>query len=247
MDWNACKIGKVSQIFRQIGIYRDDKSILKGQVFMEKSANSVSVIGGADGPTSIFLLKKNAKLTLRHKIQRTKKKIKRFYVGKTLSCESHGLDEVMEYIVNRYGFVEVDKDAEEFAEEYKQMRASFIIQYAPELLGESATCPELKSESPEDVEVYIRQNEERMQRAMEIPSTEFDIDFHKFKKSFDDINDTMHIAIEKKYAYIGGGASGNKKVVKCFRRIYKDVYRYYGVTKEDKEVNRNDIRMWCEP
>ena len=73
MGWNACKIGKVSQIFRQIGIYRDDKSILKGQVFMEKSANSVSVIGGADGPTSIFLLKKNAKLTLRHKIQRTKK------------------------------------------------------------------------------------------------------------------------------------------------------------------------------
>jgi Na+-transporting methylmalonyl-CoA/oxaloacetate decarboxylase beta subunit len=72
MGWNACKIGKVSQIFRQIGIYRDDKSILKGQVFMEKSANSVSVIGGADGPTSIFF-KKNAKLTLKQKIQRAKK------------------------------------------------------------------------------------------------------------------------------------------------------------------------------
>lgn len=153
---------------------------------------------------------------------------------KTLSCESHSLDEVMEHIVNRYGFVEVDKDAEEFAEEYQQMRASFIIQYAPELLGESTACPKLKSESPEDVEVYIRQSEERMQRAMEIPSTEFDIDLHKFKKSFDDINDNIHIVIEKKYAYIGGGASGNKKVVKCFRRIYKDVYRYYGVTKEDK-------------
>ena len=29
---------------------------------------------------------------------------------KTLSCESHSLDEVMEYITNRYGFVEVDKN-----------------------------------------------------------------------------------------------------------------------------------------
>ena len=159
---------------------------------MKKSSSAVSVIGGADGPTSIFF-KKNAKLTLKQKIQRAKNKIKRFYVDKTLSCESHSLDEVIEYIVNRYGFAEVDKDAEEFPEEYQQMRASFIIQYAPELLGESTACPKLKSESPKDVEAYIRQSEERMQRAMEIPSTEFDIDFHKFKKAFDDINDTMYI------------------------------------------------------
>lgn len=164
---------------------------------MKKSSSAVSVIGGADGPTSIFF-KKNAKLTLKQKIQRAKNKIKRFYVDKTLSCESHSLDEVIEYIVNRYGFAEVDKDAEKFPEEYQQMRASFIIQYAPELLGESTACPKLKSESPKDVEAYIRQSEERMQRAMEIPSTEFDIDFHKFKKAFDDINDTMYIVIEKK-------------------------------------------------
>ena len=84
---------------------------------MKKSSSAVSVIGGADGPTSIFF-KKNAKLTLKQKIQRAKNKIKRFYVDKTLSCESHSLDEVIEYIVNRYGFAEVDKDAEEFPEEY---------------------------------------------------------------------------------------------------------------------------------
>ena len=49
----------------------------------EKSSSAVSVIGGADGPTSIFF-KKNAKLTLKQKIQRAKNKIKRFYVDKTL-------------------------------------------------------------------------------------------------------------------------------------------------------------------
>ena len=58
---------------------------------MKKSSSAVSVIGGADGPTSIFF-KKNAKLTLKQKIQRAKNKIKRFYVDKTLSCESHSLD-----------------------------------------------------------------------------------------------------------------------------------------------------------
>ena len=36
---------------------------------MKKSASAVSVIGGADGPSSIFF-KKNAKLTLKQKIQR---------------------------------------------------------------------------------------------------------------------------------------------------------------------------------
>lgn len=173
-----------------------------------------------------FFFKKNAKLTLKQKIQRAKNKIKRFYVDKTLSCESHSLDEVIEYIVNRYRFAEVDKDAEEFPEEYQQMRASFIIQYAPELLGESTACPKLKSESPKDVEAYIRQSEERMQRAMEIPSTEFDIDFHKFKKAFDDINDTMYIVIEKNMHILAVGLVEIKRWLKTFRvsiKMYTDI------------------------
>ena len=43
---------------------------------MKKSSSAVSVIGGADGPTSIFF-KKNAKLTLKQKIQRAKNNSKR--------------------------------------------------------------------------------------------------------------------------------------------------------------------------
>lgn len=180
---------------------------------MKKSASAVSVIGGADGPTSVFIAKKPAKLTLRQKLQRCKHIIKRTYVEKTLKNESHSMDEVIEYIEHKYGFVEVSNDSDEIAEEYKQMRASFMIQYAPELLGEYAVLPKLKSESPDDIKLYIEQREEQMRRAMEIPQTVFDIDFHKFKKFFNDINDNMDIIIEKKYAYIGGGVSGNKNLV----------------------------------
>lgn len=213
----------------------EQKTCLWSLLFMKKSTSAVSVIRGYDGPTSVFVAKKNAKLTIRQKIERLKNKIKRFYVKKTLKCENHSMDEVMEYIVNRHGFVEVNKDSDEVADEYKQMRAAFIIQYAPELLGEYAAYPQLKNESLEDVETYIKQCEERIQKAQEISPTVFDIDFHKFIKSFVDINDNMHIIIEKKYAYIGGGAGGNKKLIKKFKQIYKDVYRYYGVTKEDIE------------
>lgn len=198
---------------------------------MGKSASAATMIGGADGPTSVFVIKKNPKLTLRQKIEKLKYKMKRTYVERTLKAESHSMDEVMEYIVNVHGFIELDNN--DVQQEYKEMRASFIMQYEPELLGEYATMPKLRSESQEDIQAHIKQFEERQQRAMEIPVTEFDIDFHKFQIPFDDINDNMHITIEKKFAYIGGGVSGNKKIMKRFKRIYKDVYRYYGVTSED--------------
>ena len=92
---------------------------------------------------------------------------------------------------------------------------------------------QLKSESKEDIQAHIREFQERQQRAMEIPIEKFDIDVHKFQISFEDINDNMYIIVEKRFAYIGGGVSGDKKVMRRFHRIFKDVYRYYGVTAED--------------
>ena len=190
-----------------------------------------TIIGRADGPTSVFLIKKNAKLTLRQKLEKCRYKLKRAYVERTIKANSHSLDEVIEYIVNVYGFVEVE--GEEVRTEYEEMRASFIMQYAPELLGEYATMPQLKSESKEDIQAHIREFQKRQQRAMEIPIEKFDIDFHRFQISFEDINDNMYIIIEKRFAYIGGGVSGDKKQMRRFHRIFKDVHRYYGVTAED--------------
>lgn len=193
-----------------------------------------TIIGGADGPTSVFLIKKNAKLTLRRKLEKCRYKLKRAYVERTIKANSHTLDEVIDYIVNVHGFVEVE--GEEVHQEYNEMRASFIMQHALELLGEYATMPQLKSESKEDIQAHIREFQERHQRAMEIPIEKFDIDFHKFQIPFDDINDNMYIIIEKRFAYIGGGVSGNKKEMRRFHKIFKDVHKYYGVTREDIEM-----------
>ncbi len=200
---------------------------------MSKCASATTIIGSSDGPTSVTVIKKNQKLTLRQKFQKAIYNIKRYYIERTIKAGGHTLDEVMEYIVTKYGFVEVNN--EEVNLEYNEMRASFIMQYSPELLGEYATMPKLKSESKEDIQEHINQFRERQQMAMNIPASEFDIDFHRFELSFDDINDKMNITIEKRFAYIGGGASGNKKIVKKFNRIFKDVYRYYGVTRKDIE------------
>ena len=200
---------------------------------MAKSAKNVSIIGGADGPTSVVLVGKNSKQTVKQRIQKFIYIRKRKYIEKTLKPEAHTMDEVIAYIQSEFGFVEMDKNSDEVKEGYEQMRAAFIMQYAPELLGNYRDVPQLKSESQEDLKVYFEQIQERMQRALEIPTTEFDIDFHKFKRNFGNTTEDMHIVIEKRFAYIGGGAIGNKKVQKRFQHIYKDVYRYYGVTQED--------------
>lgn len=194
---------------------------------------STGIIRGADGPTAVSVIKRNSKLTLKQKIGRLKYNVKRAYVEATIKAKGHSIDEVMDYIVNVHGFAEIVND--EVHQEYEEMRASFILQYAPELLGEYATMPKLKSESKEDIQAHIKQFQVRQQMAREIPTTEFDIDFHKFQIAFDDINDNMYITIEKRFAYIGGGASGNKKEMRRFQRIFRDVHRYYGVTSEDIE------------
>ena len=41
---------------------------------MGKRASAATIIGGADGPTSVFVIKKNSKLTLRQKIEKLKYK-----------------------------------------------------------------------------------------------------------------------------------------------------------------------------
>ena len=189
------------------------------------------MIGKSDGPTAVTVIKRNSKLTWKQKLEKCKYKIKRAYIEHTIKAKSHSLDEVIDYIVNVHGFIELDNDEVRF--ERDELRASFIMQYAPELLGEYATMPRLKSEYKEDIEAYIKQFQVRQQRAKEVPVSEFDIDFHKFQISFGDINDNMYIIVEKRFAYIGGGVSGDKKVMRRFHRIFKDVHKYYGVTDED--------------
>ena len=194
---------------------------------------STAIIRGVDGPIAVSVIKRNSKLIIKQKIGRLKYKVKRAYVEATIKAKGHSIDEVMDYIVNVHGFAEIVND--EVRQEYEELRASFILQYASKLLGEYATIPWLKSESKEDIQAHIKQFQIRQQMARGIPATEFDIDFHKFQIPSDDINDNMYITVEKRFAYIGGGASGNKKEMRKFQRIFRDVHRYYGVTSEDIE------------
>ena len=146
------------------------------------------------------------------------------------TISTHYKSRITSSIQKQYGFREVVGEQAGVLYEYEEMRASFMMTHAPELLGEYAKYPELKGHSEEEIREFMEQIEARKEMAKKVPKEKFDIDFHKFEKKMGD--NEMHIIIEKKYEHISGGASG-KKTIKKFHKIFKDIYRYYGVTQED--------------
>ena len=99
-----------------------------------KRKSSVSIIGGADGPTSIFIAGKSDKRPLKVRIKNAIYKCKRKRVEKRIVAGSHTLNEVVEYAKNRYGLVEMNTDKRQYREQRDCLKASLVIQHKPELL-----------------------------------------------------------------------------------------------------------------
>lgn len=198
----------------------------------EKVAENVSVIGGSDGPTSYFFLGGKQKESAKQKIQKCLYSVRKSMVERHIKATAHSMDEVGSYIKDVYGFIEINQSVDKFQTEYKQMRASFIIQYAPELLGALASYPELAGKDTENIKKFMEQIELRQKAAEDVPKELFDIDLRIFEREESDLQ--MRIVTESKYDYIGGSASGSNKLkMKKYRKIYRSIYRYYGVRQED--------------
>lgn len=198
---------------------------------IEKTAGSVSVIGGSDGPTSVFLVGKNKK-TIKQRIQKRIFEMRKKLHSKRIKPGTHTMDEVICYTKEKYGFEEIAKDTREYLEQHDSLRTSFMMQYAPELLGEYANPPKLQKRDDEALKEFMKQFEIREQKAKEIPDDKFTIDFHILKKT--EKESKMHLDLEARFGHIGGGFSGSdRRGTRQYSKIYKDVRRYYGVTEED--------------
>lgn len=210
----------------------------------------ITRIEGSDGPTAVFVAgRNNGKISLKHRIQRFINKSRRAYIGKNIKADAHTLNQVCEYIVSVLGYKEMDSNLPEYQEEYNELRASYILQYKPELLGELAYIPDLTEHTEEAIKEYLNLMKSRQEVAKSIPVELFDIDFHKFIK--EDGDNEAHFIIEKSRNYIGGGASGNTATIRKHNREFKQVYRYYGVSQEDidKKTERFEevVRMLAMP
>lgn len=198
----------------------------------KKVAESISVIGGADGPTSVFIAGKNPR-NFKRQITALLNKCRRKKIEKRIVANAHTIDEVMQYISQKYGYVEVNQDDEMYQSEYCQMRASFMLQYKPDLLGESSVIPVLKEHTEEAMKKFMEQLDEHQRLVESIPSSVFNIDLHIMVLRTEDFE--SEFIFEKNYDYIGGSASGNSKDVKKYHKIFNDIYRYFGVSQSDIE------------
>ena len=198
---------------------------------IEKTSGNISVIGGSDGLTSIFIAG-GRKRTLRQRLQKRYFAIKKKWCALGIKPGTHTMEEVVSFIKEAYGFEEVPKDSGKYMREYDSLRSSFIMQYEPELLGEYAKPPKLQSRDEEGIKAFQKQLELREQKAKEIPTEQFAIDLYILEKT--DGENQMDFILESRFGYIGGGFSGSGKGYKHrYHEIYQQVHRYYGVTEDD--------------
>ncbi len=198
-----------------------------------KLSDETIKINKPDGPTSVLIFDRNKKLSFKQKLQKFKVQTKRRFIEKRIKAEPHSLSEVCDYLTNVLGFSELPKTDEGYIEEYKDTRASFIVQHRPELLGDFAEMPILQERTEEAYLEYMEQFILRQKAAETVPVELFDIDLHMFKKEEGD--NESRISIEKTYGVISGGASGTPRYTKSFNKLYKKIYKYYGVTQADIE------------
>ena len=199
---------------------------------MGKGAGSVSIIGGADGPTSIFIVGKGGKVKLTTRIQNYFRIIKRNRIKKQITANPHTLEEAVEWLKRKHGAVEVSQQSHNYLEQKQFLKASLIMRHRPDLLGDLINLEPPEGEDVEALKAFCEKIQERRNRAAEIADDIFPIDFHIYEIKWSE-NDRMRIGVETVWQVLDGSFSGDKKTMKQLRKLYKKIYLYYGVTAED--------------
>ena len=200
---------------------------------MGKGAGGISVIGGADGPTSIFIAGKGGKVKMKTRIQNYFRKLKRNRIKKRITANPHTLEQVVELLKREYGAKEVSQQSYNYLEQRKCLKASLVMRHRPDLLGELMDLEPPEGEDVEALKAFWEQVQEREKMAAEIADDIFPLDFHIYEIKCPE-NCRMQIGVETVWQVIDGSfSSGDKKTMKELKKLFREIYLYYGVTTED--------------
>ena len=202
-------------------------------MFERKDKSAVSIIGGADGPTSVFVVGPHDKKTFRTKVRDNIYKNKRRKAAGKIYAEPHTLKELVKYAEDNYDLAEVDFEDERYIEQRNGAKESFILRYKPELLGDMRDIERPDMTDEESVKDFFAKIKARSDMAAKIPDSEIPMDFHIYEIRID--GGLLEMEIDYIWNEFGISYSGDKKAVKCLQKISKDLYIYYGVSEEDIE------------
>ena len=198
---------------------------------IEKSKSEVSIIGGADGPTSIFIAGKTQKRSLKVKMQNVIYKHKRKRAEKKIVAGAHTLDELVQYAMNKYDLIEINVAERKYIVQRINLKESLILQHKQEVLGEMKDIPTPDISNEESVRQYLDKIKARSEMIAEMPDDIIPMDFHLYEIRIGD--DVLEMEIDYIWNIFGISYSGDRKVMKKFEKISKDLYLYYGVSEDD--------------
>lgn len=148
---------------------------------IEKSKSGVSIIGGADGPTSIFIAGKIQKKSLKVKIRNAIYKHKHKRAEKKIVAGAHTLNELVRYAMNKYDLIEINVAERKCIEQRINLRESLILQHKPEVLGEMKDIPKPDISNEESVRQYLDKIKARGEMIAEMSDDIIPMNFHLFK------------------------------------------------------------------
>ena len=196
-----------------------------------KNKGNVTIIGGADGPTSVFIAGRSGKRSLRDRAGSYFYQKKRDRVAKKIVPGAHSLEEVAEYIKEKYKATEISETTHKYKEQKTGLKEGLIIQHRPDLLGDMAEITPPKEMTKEAITQMLKLVQQRSDFIATIPEEEIPMDYHVYEIRLG--KGRMDVNIDFKWDFLNYSYSGNKKEMKQLAEIAKDIQLYYGVTEED--------------
>lgn len=198
-----------------------------------KDAKAVTIIGGADGPTSVFLAgqTKRKQKNLKHRVRQYIYQCRRRKAAKKIYANPHSLQEVIAYAKQKYHITEPPKTDRKYTEQYRSLKEGLLLKHKPELFGELAEIARPDVFDEKSAQEMLRRMQLRSERAAHIPDDEMPMDFHIYEINVE--NGHLDISIDFLWDYFGISCSGDKRTFKKMKKISRELYLYYGVSKED--------------
>ena len=94
---------------------------------------AVHIIGGADGPTSVFWAGKKRKQSIKMRIRNLIFRYKKERAQKRILPGGHTLQEVLKYAKRHYGITEISTTQWRYIEQKKSWKEGLLLKYKPEL------------------------------------------------------------------------------------------------------------------
>ena len=198
-------------------------------MFSENNSRAIDIIGGADGPTSVYL--KKQKVPIRHYIRNLIYKYKGKRAEKRIVSGTHTLAELVEYATVRYAAVELDINHKRYRMQKECMKESLVTRHRTDLLGELKEISMPKTMDAEAINHFNELWQKRIQYIQSIPDTELKMDYHIYE--IHKGSGRVELEIDYIWNEFCISYSGNKKAMKQMKKIAQDLAIYYGVTEED--------------